>query len=320
MDLSVVFNEICLRISASTKDQARDWMNIFVDALTAANDAGLKTLRTHADFKELILSPDYPMVAWYNDGLVPLEKRDYLLTYASRYPVIKPHIQDLDEEHSVRKRSDNGFTGGYEGAEALGLSFAFMLDAIAISILTEDVWDNFEIEFDRMEEIDDDITEDKVKVKHISRALHIATHQTWISDYYENLILDGVSLIQHGSFMYPDIVFCGKSVTQIHALGANDQYFKMLKNELDNMQRYCTEWDDNYFNASKYGGRTNTESEATLNQYGYQRRFLIPGKGHQTFSWHTRLDRNWRIHFFPVPAERKIYVGYVGKHLDISTG
>ena len=33
-----------------------------------------------------------------------------------------------------------------------GLSFPYMLNAMAISILSEDVWDKPDIEFDRMEE------------------------------------------------------------------------------------------------------------------------------------------------------------------------
>lgn len=320
MELSVVFNELCLRNPAPSREKAREWMSGFVEALTAANDAGLETLRIHADFKELFLSPDYPIVAWYNDELVPLETRDYLLTYATRHPIVRPHIGDLSEEHPVRKRSDDGFTGGYNGAEALGLSFAYMLNAIAISILTEDVWDKPDIEFDRMEEIGEATTEDRVSVKHIARKDHVTTHQTWVGDYYRNLVQDGPTLILYGKFIYPNIVFCAKATPQVEALGANHYYFDMLRNEIENMQRYCSEWVDDFFDRRKLGGRTNPESEATLNQYGHQRRFLIPGKGFQIFTWHTRLDRHWRIHFYPVAAERKIYVGYVGDHLDTATG
>lgn len=320
MELSVVFNELCLRKPAPSRDKAREWMNGFVETLTAANDAGLETIRIHADFKELFLSPDYPIVAWYNDELVPLETRDYLLTYATRHPIVRPHIGDLSEEHPVRKRSDEGFTGGYDGEEALGLSFAYMLNAIAISILTEDVWDKADIEFDRMEEIGEETTEDRVSVKHIARNSHLATHQTWVGDYYRNLVQDGATLIQYGKFIYPSIIFCARAISQVEALGANHYYFDMLHNEIENMQRYCSEWVDDFFDRRKLGGRTNPESEATLNQYGHQRRFMIPGKGFQVFTWHTRLDRHWRIHFYPVAVERKIYVGYVGDHLDTATG
>lgn len=89
----------------------------------------------------------------------------------------------------------------------------------------------------------------------------------------------------------------------------------MLRNEISNMQRYCSSWTGGPFNRDDLGGRTNQESEATLQQYGNLRRFFIPGKGNQIFTWHTRLDRDWRIHFYPVPAERKLYIGYVGAHL-----
>ena len=52
-------------------------------------------------------------------------------------------------------------------AEALGLSFAYMLRTLAIS---EDVWDKTEIDFDRMEqEADETVTEDRISVEHAAR-------------------------------------------------------------------------------------------------------------------------------------------------------
>ena len=86
-----------------------------------------------------------------------------------------------------------------------------MLNAMAISILSEDVWDKPDIEFDRMEEFQEQITEDRVTVKHLARKAHVVTHQNWIGDYYRHLVRDGSTLLSYGKFIYPNVVFCAEN-------------------------------------------------------------------------------------------------------------
>ena len=58
------------------------------------------------------------------------------------------------------------------------------------------------------------------------------------------------------------------------------------------------------------------ESLATIDTFGNRRRFVRPDGRHRTFEWHLKgIPNGWRIHILADEAERKVMIGYVGKHL-----
>jgi hypothetical protein len=53
--------------------------------------------------------------------------------------------------------------------------------------------------------------------------------------------------------------------------------------------------------------------------YGAARTFVCPDGKKRLFSWHSKINyEKWRIHFIDAPAERRVLIGYVGRHLPLA--
>jgi len=68
-----------------------------------------------------------------------------------------------------------------------------------------------------------------------------------------------------------------------------------------------------------YSLNISPESQPTLRKFGYQRRFKLPNGTRETFEFHIKTG-NLRLHFYPDNNTHEIYIGYIGKHLDIVSG
>src|SRR5579859_5192650 len=82
------------------------------------------------------------------------------------------------------------------------------------------------------------------------------------------------------------------------------------------LEDYCNGWQHGPFDHTKINKAT-PESPDTLEVYGSERTFLCYDGEFRVFSWHIRLTPGpWRIHFFPLPEEKKLIIGYIGHHLN----
>ena len=118
--------------------------------------------------------------------------------------------------------------------------------------------------------------------------------------------------------MFPALDFCDCVEDQIKDVGGDGRSFRAVMRGLKDLQSYCETWTDGPFDIHGFNNASG-ESESTLNMYSEERTFRCPdGKG-RVFDWHLKRG-DLRIHFFDFPAERRLLVGYVGKHLPISGG
>ena len=140
MTVSLVFNELSLRRPAPDRRTARAWMTEFVKTLKAAIDHKVTVLRMRDNFGDFPLSLDYPMGAWFGDNSVSRDESEFVLAYATQYSFIRPYDEDLrdDEEFQSGKLA---FEGRFGDDKAEGLGFAYLLNGLAFSILSESCWD-----------------------------------------------------------------------------------------------------------------------------------------------------------------------------------
>jgi len=318
MTIPLVFNDLCLQTTAPDKSTAQQWMADFVRTLMAANDAKLEVFRTTSHFEEMLLAPNYPMQAWFNDGIVSRESRDYVLTYATRYPIINPPLADLPLDDEIVVRSQR-FLCTFEAQDAVGLGYAFLLGGLATSLLTESCWDATSIMLEAMEE--DPITGNIVTIpaaaKHAARFQHIAEHAPWIKEQLKNSVRDGRDLLQKTQQWYPNLIFCEKARKQLTAIRSGAVQLQRIVERLFELERFCSEWTSDGFDGARLHCHSG-ESEATLNNRDLRRHreIVCPDGETRLFELHLKcLPDVWRIHFWPDIASRRILVGYIGEHL-----
>jgi hypothetical protein len=248
---------------------------------------------------------------------VSREAQDFVLSYATRYPYIAPYDADLNANNEIAMRS-GGFEGRYEGVVALGLGYAHLLNGLSLSILTEPCWNTALINLNCLElhPETNELLEERVTIKHASRALHITDHhKVWIAERVHASVRDGQSLWEKVTLWFPNLVFCDNARRQVQALQNNSLPLPRIVERLFELERYCRNWTEGGFDGAQLRNAS-PESHQTLNQFGQQRELVCPDGRIRLFNWHLKgLPNAWRIHIWPDEKNRKILIGYIGRHL-----
>jgi len=310
MAVEMVLNDLSVRVPARDVYAARERMQTLIDTIRAATTSRVaRVLRTSSNLQDMEISPGYSFVQWRNDSMVDRETRLFFKTLAAK----SPYLDDiLDRDLLDQATLTEGF---FEGEIALGLAAAYSLDALALSLLSEECWNSAVLQvtiraFDETDNLSDQDTD----IMHASRSDHVREHLSWIGDRLTADIQDGHDLWTRKETLFPDLIFCAAVGASLTALFEGDSMLRPIIKRLEELQFYCRNWHGGPFDPSHLPSKVSPESEATLENFPGSRTFRCPDGENRVFSWHARLTPlPWRLHFFP--CNGKIIVGYIGKHL-----
>jgi hypothetical protein len=311
MTVEMVFNELSLAIPLGNKQIARRQMTNFINTLLAATSNGIKRkLSTKNDFDYLLLSLDYQIVQWRNDSEVEREERSFLRTLQDKNDPPLPDIADLSVETN------------YLGTRSIGLEYAFVFEALAISIQSNKGWDYDRLKLTVMKlEEGGELIEDTIDIFHASSGNHILNHLNWIAERNRTNVINGRDLWTRRNELLPNLKFCESTSEQIMALQEGHLMLRPIIRRLFELENYCKSWKIGAFSPEILPCLTTTESQVTLQKYGAERSFLCPDTQKRIFSWHVRLTpMAWRIYFIPEEPNLsnqtgKMTIGYIGSHL-----
>ncbi len=310
MDLEMVLNELSLRTPAADIPTAQQLMSELISTVRQATSTGVKrVLRTSDEINIIELAPSYPVARWRNDPTVDREQRSFFRTLTAK----APFWTDVAEE--IKNNFDLSQVW-HQGEEARGLGFAVVIDALAVSLISETRWDcsRLELEIRRLDE-NEDLIDERLELSHVSRSSHVQEHTAWINNRIRSRVLDGLELWNRKDELFPNLIFCEAVGEQVHSLGAENSILQLVKNRLSELEDYCKIWTDEAFEPKSLRN-VSPESQVTLQnpKYSKERTFLCPDGNERIFSWHAKLSFGWRIYFFP-QEPGKIIIGYVGCHL-----
>ncbi|MEH2038153.1 hypothetical protein [Nostoc sp.] len=310
MDLEIVLNELSLQTPTTDIQTARKLMSELISTLRQATVSGVKrVLRTHSDINTVELAPGYPLVRWRNDPVVSREERSFFRTLTAK----APFWSDVSEEIKSYFDLSQVF---HQGEQAIGLGFALVSDALAVSLLSGSQWDCSRLElevtqFDDNEELIDKYAE----IIHAGCKNHVVEHSAWIKNRIHTSVINGEELWNRREELFPNLKFCDVVRKQLENILTGQLELQPVVHILSQLHNCSTNWNEGYFNLKDYPIEESGESEATMNKYGKERTFLCPDEKERRFERHAKLKFcNWRIYFFPVKPGQVI-IGYVGCHL-----
>ena len=310
MSVEMVFNELSLAVPFESKQTARLKMTQFIDTLLASTSQGAKRkLCTTDSFNFLKLSDNYQVVQWRNDSEVEREERSFLRALQDRHDPPLPEIPDVSIDTN------------YKGTRSLGLEYAAVFEALAVSLQSEEQWNcnRLALTLTRLEETV--IVEESVDVYHASSKDHVLTHTSWLKSRSRTNVIDGNNLWNRRRELLPNLDFCDSTAEQLTALQQGDPMLRSVVSRLFELEDYCQKWQAGPFSPLQLPCKVTPDSQTTLQQYGSERTFLCPDGQQKLFSWHVRLTPlAWRIYFIPQEPRSsiqagKIVVGYIGSHL-----
>ncbi len=314
MDMEMVFNELSLRSPASNVEEARQWMTQFISLVIAMTKQGVgRVLRTDPDFQIAKLAPDYSLVNWRNDNEVSREERQFFRALVTK----APYLADLPRIQQTSLASEFFHQGRKSLQPALGLGYAYLLEAVAVSLPSAKRWQHPSIQIEhRWIEVDESIHSEQVEVKHGCHPDHVTTHQDWITKRLQTSVCDGIDLWERRDSLFPALSFCESVASTIKEFSSGSMALRQVVKRLFELEIYCKNWQAGGFEPDKLPCKVSPESQTTLEQYGQERAFICPDGVRRIFSWHVRLTPGaWRIHFLPEPSTRRIIIGYIGPHL-----
>lgn len=315
MELEMVLNELSLRVPAEDRYIARERMSDFIKMVVTATSHGVKrTIRTHSNLDSLELASGYPVARWRNDIDVDRDARRFFTTLVTKSPFLDD-VLDPDIHNSF-DLSDFF----HNGDRAFGLGVAFLLEAFAVSIQSEACWyvPRLQLTISQMGD-DGEVTDIIEEIPHASISDHVYEHLNWIKKRLEydkqSVIHKGIDIWNHKDQWFPHLYFCEKVEEQLQTLPQGDM-IKSVFRWLQKLESYCNGWSGSSFEPGKISNGITTESFATLQTFGKERTFLCPDGIPRTFSWHAKMRlMEWRIYLEPLPAEKKLIIGYIGPHL-----
>ncbi len=271
----------------------------------------------HKNFVDIMLSPNYPLRAWFNDSLVPRDESEFVLTYYTRYSYIQPYDKDLQGSSEFQSKKSL-FEASFAGERAEGLGFAHLLKGLALSIRSEPCWDSPWLDLDckKLDPESEEISEYRETQRHVSRARHVSKdHAAWIEGQIQCGVRNGSDLLSKAVTLFPNLVFCSDASKQIRVLSAGSRYLPSILKLLFELEIQANSWTEGDFDYRQLHNAS-SESESTMNRFGHRRIFVCPDGISRTFEWHLKgLPRPWRIHIYADSHQKKILIGYVGRHL-----
>ncbi|MFB2978716.1 hypothetical protein [Microseira sp. BLCC-F43] len=304
MDLEIVFNEISLKTPASDIATARQWMSNLIDTIRAVKPAsGVKRkLRAKSDFQYLLLAEDYRVIQWRNDPDVDLETRRFLKALQDKNDPPLPDIAAPEIEVI------------YQGKQAIGLQYAFVFNALVVSLMSEPEWNcsRLELEVTSVDDNDELITKTE-SVIHASSIEHVREHNEWIRNRLTLEVLNGTDLWNRRNELFPSLEFCEDVAKQIECLYSGNPMLGQVVERLYHLDNYCKTWTDGAFDLNRLPYKISPESDSRLKQLKQNLTFQCPDGEERIFSLHARMTPGaWRLHFCVELGPGKIIIGYIG--------
>jgi hypothetical protein len=309
MDLEMVFNELSLRVLADNIQTAQQKMSDLVATARKAAELGIKPIiRTNTQFYAATLAENYSLSDWVIDRSVDRDIQRFILTAAK-----SPFLADIQSPEIETKTLLSEFY--YEGELAEGLGIAYLLETLAISLISEKCWDcsclELEVrQIDKNEEISTSIKE----IIHANCQYHIQQHTTWIQNRIRRGVKDGTELWKRKKELFPSLEFCENVCQQLQRVRKGELILQQIIKKLSELEECCKSWTDGAFNLDNLASKASPESETRLQQFQEQLSFVCPDGKKRIFSLHLRMTGAgaWRLHFSTELGPGKIIIGYVG--------
>lgn len=200
------------------------------------------------------------------------------------------------------------------------LGITFLLSQLAISYSSDVIWRSNFINIIKYEIIKDDFTEEIVTVKNVSEQDDWLIHLSDVENQRKESLRKGNELWKNKEIEFPNLVFCGKSENNLKGLSISDVLFNQLWSALEKLNNYCNETNCDFsLNSIKETTKLEISDESdSVKQnpkFAIHRIFVVNGE-REFFGFHVKnFSGEMRLQFLTDNVNKKIIIGYFGKHL-----
>lgn len=284
------------------RDSAKEGIQDLIVCLKKLDQFGIKNVKRSKliDDKCLVGSESYQRML--NDkNLIDEDTKSVLI---NRMETLETE-DELIDKHSVISMK-------YGSMDCKGLGWAANeLENTIVLSFHKTIWERSLYNVDIVR-LDDQAVEYTVKTstRNVSTSGHIDVHHDFLASFID-IPTNGKVLAGMLATTFPNLIFAKSAVTQIKELKSEDSiaqiYFRLQ--DLQKVATVCNEHCSPY----DFMTKATPESEPRINALAARLTFAFENNISYLCSWHLRFTPGaGRIHFYHQPAEKKIYVGYIG--------
>lgn len=253
---------------------------------------------------------------------VEQQNKDYKIKIKSiiqktEYPLIPENEINLSERYGWSE-----YVLKDKGIEVKSLGAAYLLQQPAISCLSDLIWDNYTLAIEGQEATDEDINSFEAKVVNCASLKHWKILIEEINTQRKKNLQKGNLLWEERETQFPNLIFCGNTSKRFKNISVSNSVYNQLWKVLTSLNQFCNEFSNYSLQNKKKVTELDISDESSpvkqkpmLKRY---REFDVNGEK-VFFGFHIKnFGGAFRLHFYPVAEEKKIYIGYFGKHLPLS--
>lgn len=317
MTRGFVLNDTSFITHAPDVDSARTWMSDLVESVATLVEyyGAERTLRSQQWVDELMLAPDYGISQWRNDGAVDLDMRRFFLQIETKCPLLADLPADFSSAEDEFFVSEFG-VDGLPGIKVPSAGVAMLLGWILVSVNSDDPWSRPVVSVIQRQlgPNADGFIFGNAAIQHVSGPAHVGVVGPWLRKVFRGEIQNARECWAAREALYPNLEFCIEVEKQL--ANVHPEVMEAIVDRLADLDETADRWQKDRSLHPNYGFWMHPESEATIQQYGSQRRFTHPNGYMMDFSLHTRFPGEGRIYFHPKATRDGFIVGYIGPHLN----
>ena len=319
-----IFNELSVKDTLLTVHDAQKVLEQFIKVTGRAKSMGFDQIRISESLGKnlfnLKLLENYAVSNWLKDSEVNNDLKDKFRLIFANPPLLKDNeISEID----LFEYSEFFVTLDNQKYRVYGLGVAYIKDTLAVSFQGHQFWNRSNIEL-LHKHLDNDGNEQIVnrEVLHFTNEKHLEEHKLWFEAKQRSLLNQSIELWEKRFEFFPNLILCGEVEKQLRQMGFS-KHFDQIIERLRILNDFVSEWKKDEFNYNEVNSTTSLrispESKQTMTKYGNERKFKLPNGKREYHELHIKTG-DLRFHFYPDNDSKKIYVGYIGKHLNTKSG
>ena len=319
--MRLFFNELSAKVKAASRHEGREWMNGFIHSITAlaahqpVELVAIKPSDKRWNFFAIELSKNYTLSNWLYDRKVDRDIKAYFQKITTKIDI----PDDIDDEVkncfylSEFLPSNRDYANGCED-DACGLGLAYLLNTVAASLASEERWKIIRVPLRHVRLTPDGNEEEDIESLNISQSSQAQCIFDILLERDQTILKENPQDFANSKERcFPHLKFGMDIDDQINSLSTD--ICKQVVIKLVSIDNAVRDWQCTPCQKDLTLSYISKETQATMRQFGEQRKFRDSKGNIKIFELHTRIDRKYRIHLRIDYRERSMEIGYIGKHL-----
>ncbi len=292
------------------RQHARTLMHQFIETLSETKRFPniRRELQTQYGSFEYHLAEGYTVSQWRNDADVNRDEQTFL---RQRTAVVFSLEDALPSSALLEVRI--GGNAGY------GLSAAWLLDGIGLSLCSHNIWNRSQLAVEVTSFSDDTLSSEPETLRHVSHPDHFRDHEDWLQREQKLSIRTGSDLVAQAPALYPNVELGIEAQKDIASLSGAERHFSWVVECLESANREILAWTNGPFPHNNLPGPATGESESVRRSPARMRMRVFPSATGEPvqFEHHMKDKRNNKRMYYRVDTERKmIVIGILCGHLE----